>query len=124
MVSATTPTAGTAPDTVIDSQPATRASSISVAFSFHSTLTPASFSCKLDAAAAASCTSPVSYTGLSQGSHAFTVAATANGITDPTPATTTWTVDTVAPSVPTGLAASASLTSVALTWTGVRTSTG
>ena len=51
--------------------------------------------------------------------------ATANGIADPTPATRSWTVDTTAPSVPTGLAAATpSSTSVALTWTASTDNTG
>src|SRR5205823_1415239 len=51
------------------------------------------FQCALDAAAYAACTSPVSYSGLAAGSHAFAVRAIdAAGNVDPTPATRTWTV--------------------------------
>ena len=46
----------------------------------------------------AACTSPKHYSGLSEGSHSFQVRATDGaGNTDPTPASYTWTVDTVAP---------------------------
>ena len=55
----------------------------------------ATFTCKLDAGAAAACTSPKSYTGLAQGKHTFTVTGTASGTS--TSASRSWTVDTVAP---------------------------
>ena len=46
------------------------------------------------------CTSPAPLTGLAQGMHAFAVRATdAAGHDDPSPATRSWTVDTVAPEV-------------------------
>ena len=59
---------------------------------------------------------PASYTGLSQGSHTFQVRSTdAAGNTDATPASRTWTVDTVAPDTtiltgPSGTVASTSAT--------------
>jgi hypothetical protein len=43
------------------------------------------------------CTSPKTYTGLKVGSHNFKVQATADGVTDPTPATFDWTIDKKAP---------------------------
>ncbi|MFP2913352.1 cell envelope biogenesis protein OmpA, partial [Pyxidicoccus sp. 3LFB2] len=52
----------------------------------------------LDGAAYVPCTDPVTFPGLSQGSHTLNVRARdAAGNVDPTPATRTWTVDTVAP---------------------------
>ena len=43
-------------------------------------------------------TDPITFTGLTAGSHTFSVVATDTaGNTDPTPATRTWTVDTIAP---------------------------
>ena len=55
------------------------------------------FVCTLDGVPSA-CGSPRNYTGLAQGSHTFTVQARdPAGNLDPTPATRTWTVDTVAP---------------------------
>jgi fibronectin type 3 domain-containing protein len=117
-VAVTTPLSQPAPDTVIDSQPPALAESTSAAFSFHATISGATFSCSLDGGRSGSCTSPRSYTGLAQGPHKFSVAATVSGVTDTTPATATWTVDTVAPTVPGAVTASVSgPTSVTVTWT-------
>ncbi|HEX4777164.1 MAG TPA: metallophosphoesterase, partial [Acidimicrobiia bacterium] len=121
-VTATTPTP---PDTVVDSAPPAGTTTTTATFTFHSTITPATFTCKLDTGTAAACTSPKTYTGLTQAAHTFTVFATANGLADPTPATATWTVDSTPPSTPTGLAATApSATSVALTWNAATDNTG
>lgn len=112
------------PDTVIDSAPAAVTTSSSASFSFHSTVPGSTFACSLDGGSAAACTSPAGYSGLAQGTHTFSVTATAGGQTDPTPASVTWAVDTVAPSVPTGLSTSASGTSVALSWQASTDATG
>ena len=54
--------------------------------------------CNLDGTSYALCTSPVSLTGLSDGSHTFYVRAIDDaGNTESTPATWTWVIDTVAP---------------------------
>ena len=45
-------------------------------FTFHATAPGATFACALDGANPASCTSPATYAGLSDGSHTFTVRAT------------------------------------------------
>ena len=85
----------------------------------------ATFTCKLDTAAPAACTSPRTYSALTQAAHTFTVFATLNGIADPTPAAATWTVDTTPPTAPTGLTASwLSPTSVKLTWIAATDNTG
>ena len=58
------------------------------------------FECSLDGDAFASCSSPKSYTGLSEGSHTFSVKATdAAGNTDATPASRSWTVGTTTTSL-------------------------
>lgn len=93
---APTPTP-TAPDTTITSQPANPTTSTSAQFSFTSTPAGATFACSLDSAAFTSCTSPVSYTGLSTGSHTFQVRASNENGVDPTPASYTWTVGTAPP---------------------------
>src|SRR4051794_26707213 len=62
--------------TTINSGPTNGSSvaSTSASFTFSDKGHPqATFTCKLDAAAAATCTSPKSYSALAQGSHTFTV---------------------------------------------------
>ena len=108
---------GSGVDTVIDSGPSSPTKATTASFTFHATAAGATFACSLDAAAATACTSPASYSGLAEGSHTFSVAATANGSTDPSPATQTWTVNTTPPTAPANLTATAtSPTSVNLSW--------
>jgi hypothetical protein len=93
----------TAPNTTIDSSPANPSNSASASFSFNGTDSGtgvASFECKLDGGSFGACTSPKSYSSLSEGSHTFQVRAIDGaGNVDQSPATYTWTVDTVAPVV-------------------------
>jgi hypothetical protein len=107
---------GVAPDTVIDSGPGAFTNSTAASFAFHSSLSGATFQCTLDAGAPTACTSPASYSGLAAGAHTFSVTATLNGQTDPTPATASWTIDTTPPAAPTGLTATPSASSVSLSW--------
>jgi peptidoglycan/xylan/chitin deacetylase (PgdA/CDA1 family) len=87
-----------APDTSITSGPTGLVRSTSASFGFSATQSGSSFECKLDAGAWAACTSPKAYSGLSQGSHTFSVRAKdAAGNVDASPTSRTWTVDTVAP---------------------------
>src|SRR5205807_527765 len=88
----------TAPTVTITSAPANPTNSTSASFSFSSSKTGSSFQCKLDAAAAASCTSPASYTGLAAGSHTFSVPAALPACNTGN-ASSTWTIDTTAPTV-------------------------
>jgi hypothetical protein len=103
-----------APDTTITGGPSGTVASTSAAFTFTSTETGSTFQCALDGAGFAAC--PASYTGLAQGSHTFQVRAVdAATNPDPSPASRTWTVDTVAPDTtitggPTGNVASTSAT--------------
>jgi hypothetical protein len=88
----------TAPNTTIDSGPIGDFASTSASFTFSSSKPNSTFECSLDNSAFAGCASPKSYSGLSQGFHNFRVRAIdASGITDQTPASRNWTVDTVAP---------------------------
>ena len=104
-------------DTVIDSAPSSPTSATTATFTFHATAAGATFACSLDGAAATACASPVSYPGLADGPHTFSVAATANGTTDPSPATSNWTVDTTPPTTPSSLTATAAgPTTVNLSW--------
>ena len=86
-----------APDTSIASGPSGTVGSSAASFGFTAT-EAGSFECKLDSGAWGGCTSPKSYSGLGEGAHTFSVRALdALGNVDGTPATRTWTVDTVAP---------------------------
>lgn len=82
----------TPPDTTITSGMSDGLST-NASFSFTSTEANSTFKCSLDRAAASSCTSPKTYSGLAVGSHTFTVAATdAAGNLDASAATDTWSV--------------------------------
>jgi hypothetical protein len=106
----------TPPDTSITSTPANPTNQTGAAFSFTSTETGSSFQCQLDAGGWLSCTSPKSYAGLSSATHTFQVRAIdAAGNVDATPASFSWTVDTVPPdttitSGPTGVIGQSSAT--------------
>jgi hypothetical protein len=88
------------PQTTIDSGPSGPTASDSASFDFSSSES-GGFQCRLDSSAAAdweACTSPRSYASLGQGSHDFEVRAVdLDGNIDPTPASATFSVDTVAP---------------------------
>jgi large repetitive protein len=88
----------TAPETTIVSGPSDTVSSTSASFSFSSSEAGSTFQCSLDGASFAGCTSPKSYSSLSQGSHTFRVRATDKaGNVDASPASRSWFVDTVVP---------------------------
>jgi hypothetical protein len=64
-------------------------------------------------------------TGLTDGAHSYTVVATANGRSDPSPPTAKWTVDTTPPSRPTGLSGrAANSVEVDLTWQAAQDTNG
>ena len=60
---------------VITSTPANPTNQTSASFSFTDTQTGVSFLCQLDGSAFSACSSPAPYSGLSQGSHTFSVKA-------------------------------------------------
>ena len=87
-------------DTAIDSGPSGPTASTAAEFVFAPLTGLATYECKLDEGVFAPCTSPHSLSGLAQGAHTLSVRAkSAAGLLDPSPATRTWTVDTVAPPV-------------------------
>jgi hypothetical protein len=95
----------TTPDTTITSGPSGTTTSLDAAFTYSSSKPASTFECKLDAAAFASCPAAgKSFTGLADGAHTFSVRATSNGQTDPTPASRSWTVDSNCPDVQVGFA--------------------
>jgi hypothetical protein len=83
----------TPPDTTITAGPSGSTTATSASFSFSSSETGSSFECKLDAGAWGACTSPKAYSGLSAGSHTFSVRAKdAAGNVDASPASRSWTI--------------------------------
>ncbi len=109
-----------APTTQIDSNPAALSASANAEFAFSGADAGgsglASLQCRLDSSSPAdwqACTSPKTYTGLSDGAHTFEVRALDQaGNADQTPASFAWSVDTTAPTTqidsnPAALSASA-----------------
>ncbi|MDQ3668757.1 MAG: Ig-like domain-containing protein [Actinomycetota bacterium] len=91
----------TPPETTIESGPTGATASAAAEFAFSADEAGSTFECSLDGAVFGACTSPKGYAGLAQGSHTFEVRATdRGGNTDATPASRTWTVDTIAPDAP------------------------
>lgn len=94
------PAEGPALDTKILDAPGARSNSPSAAFSFSSPEPDATFECSLDGADFTPCDAPKEYTNLGEGQHDFRVRAVdAAGNVDPSPATSSWEVDTTAPTV-------------------------
>ena len=75
---------------LLSSPPALEISNTTASFSFNSTET-ATFECKLDAGSFSSCTSPKSYTSLSNGAHTFTFRATDLALNTTTSSPYNWT---------------------------------
>jgi uncharacterized repeat protein (TIGR01451 family) len=86
------------PDTSIKSGPPALSNSTSATFTFAANEAGSTFACSLDSGAFASCASPKTYTGLSDGAHDFQVRATNQaGTSDSTPASYNWTIDIIPP---------------------------
>jgi hypothetical protein len=85
-----------APSITITSEPPNPSPDPTATFAFQSDDPTATFTCSLDGSAPAACTSPITYNGLANGSHTFTVAAT-----DPAgnskQASYTWTIQALRP---------------------------
>jgi predicted extracellular nuclease len=89
------------PDTQIDTHPAAVTSSTLAEFTFSSPDLTATFECSLDLADFTACTSgTTSYSGLLAGDHNFRVRAVNTNLNvDVTPASFSWTIDLVGPTV-------------------------
>lgn len=91
----------TAPDTSITANPANPSNITTAAFTFTGTdggSGVALFECQLDGGGFGACTSPQNYAGLTDGLHTFDVRAIdVVGNVDASPASFSWTVDTVSP---------------------------
>ncbi|MBU8897756.1 OmpA family protein [Corallococcus sp. M34] len=91
----------TGPDTLIVQGPPSLTNVPNATFDFDTTNGGVSYECSLDGAAYTACTDPVTFSGLADGTHVLHVRAVdAFGNKDPSPATHTWTVDTIAPAAP------------------------
>jgi hypothetical protein len=91
------------PNTAIDTKPANPTKATAASFTYHAIpTTEASFECRLDAAAFASCPSGgIEYPGpLAEASHTFEVRAVNPTGTDATPAVYTWTISTAPDEIP------------------------
>ena len=83
----------TPPDTLITSGPGALTNSTSATFTFASTKNDGAFACSLDSSPFVTCSSPKSYSALSNGGHTFSVRATdLVGNTDPSPAAYGWNI--------------------------------
>ena len=89
------------PDTTITSGPSGATNGTAPSFAFTASVAGSTFECKLDTPAGAgsyaACSSPRAYTTTANGNYTFSVRAIGPGGTDATPATRSFTVDTVAP---------------------------
>jgi uncharacterized delta-60 repeat protein len=86
------------PDTSIDSGPSGPTNDATPTFTFSASEAGTTFSCRVDAAAFAVCSSPHTTASLAEGGHTFEVRATDQaGNVDPTPASRGFTVDTIPP---------------------------
>jgi large repetitive protein len=90
----------TPPNTTITAGPTGLVAVASASFTFTANEANARFECSRDNGPFAACMSPVPLTALGQGPHTFAVQAIdAVGHVDQTPATQSWTVDTIAPDI-------------------------
>ncbi len=88
----------TNPTTTIASSPPALSASTTAAFTFTSNEAGATFECNLDSAGYAACPASHTLTGLGQGTRGILVRALDQaGNRDPTPASWSWTIDSVAP---------------------------
>src|SRR5215469_13670270 len=91
----------TAPPTpVITSQPANPTNQTGANFSFTDTQTGVNFLCQLDGSGFSACSNPATYSGLSQGSHSFSVKAQDSAGSLSAAANFSWTINTTPPPAP------------------------
>ncbi len=115
----------TAPDTAIASGPSGTVASSAASFTFTSTESGSTFQCSLDSGVYAACSSPKSYSDLANGAHTLLVRAIdAAGNLDPTPASRTWTVDTIAPDTTIGSGPSGTVAETSASFTFTSTEAG
>ena len=85
-------------DTFITASPPLFVNSPTATFAFTATVAGSTFACSIDGGNFTPCTSPFTTSPLADGPHSFSVRAIdPGGATDPTPASRTWSIDTVPP---------------------------
>lgn len=92
-----------APNLIITQRPNTFIRTQNATITFTGTLGAAAitaFECRLDNGTYSACTSPMNYSGLSQGAHTFYLRAMDSNSQPSNPVTAMWTVDTVVPATP------------------------
>jgi len=107
------------PDTTITRGPIGATASVDATFEFTANEANITFECSLDSSGFDPCNTPRTFTNLAQGAHTFEVRAIdIAGNPDASPATRTWTVDTVAPdtTIDTGPPAFSNSTSATFTF--------
>jgi hypothetical protein len=87
------------PAPAIGSRPPNPTNSTGATFAFSDSEAGVAFSCRLDAGSFALCATPKPYSGLAEGTHTFTVAAT-DAAGNRSEASYSWTVDTTPPPAP------------------------
>ncbi len=111
----------TPPNTQITGGPLSVTRLTSADFTFTSTEPNSTFAFKLDGGVFTSCAIPKSYNNLAAGSHTFQVQATDQaGNSDPTPASYSWTTDTIAAdtNITSGPTGTITVNSATFNWTG------
>lgn len=120
----------TTPMASISSAPDQITNSASASFSFSATPPPSGsisdYECRLDGAAWASCSSPKTYSSLTQGPHSFDVRSIDNNANASAPSSHAWTVDLTNPTVSVGSAPGAinNSTTASFTFSGADTGGG
>jgi hypothetical protein len=97
------------------SGPAAFVASRTATLTFTDSRTDATFTCRLDAAPARACTSPVTYQNVAEGSHTFRVRAKSPTLRQSNEASLTWTVDVTPPAQPTVTSPSSPTSSATVT---------
>jgi hypothetical protein len=89
------------PEPTIDSGPPSLTTGTAAELTFSDEAPDVTFQCSIDGSAFAACTSPHGYAGLGDGTHEFEVKAFFATGADSPAATYLWSIDTIAPAVPT-----------------------
>jgi hypothetical protein len=105
-----------APVTTVTAGPIGPTNVTSATFMFTADQTGSQFFCSLDSTTFSPCATPVTYTGIVDGHHAFFAYAVRDGKQGPT-ASWSWTIDTVPPVPVTGVHAAVGYGKLRLSWT-------